>query len=169
MENLGIDFKLLIAQAFNFALFFWIYKKYISKPFMSFLKQEKEKEKEKADLAKSLDEQKQALDKEEKQLKEKMRKETVMVINQAKKEAEKVRAEIIAQAKKEADDFKKRSKKQMDEERNIMDKEIREKISSFSVMIVEKALKESLTDEARKDITQYILKNLDYKDLNYEN
>jgi F0F1-type ATP synthase membrane subunit b/b' len=41
MENLGIDGKLLSAQLINFILFFIIYKKYIAKPFMAFLKKEK--------------------------------------------------------------------------------------------------------------------------------
>ncbi len=47
MEKLGVDLKLLIAQAINFILFFFIVKKYIAKPFSQFLKSEKENEKEK--------------------------------------------------------------------------------------------------------------------------
>ena len=41
MENLGIDIKLLIAQMINFGLFFFIIKKFVTKPFLNFVEDEK--------------------------------------------------------------------------------------------------------------------------------
>ena len=46
MENLGIDVKLLIAQVVNFALFLFIFHRFISKPFLRFLDSEKKKDEE---------------------------------------------------------------------------------------------------------------------------
>src|SRR3989344_4575625 len=46
MEGLGIDLKLLIAQIINFGLFFYVFKRFLAKPFVSFIDEEKQKEAE---------------------------------------------------------------------------------------------------------------------------
>jgi len=43
MEGLGVDVKLLIAQVINFLLFFYIFKKYLAKPFQKYLDEETKK------------------------------------------------------------------------------------------------------------------------------
>ncbi len=60
MENLGVDIKLLIAQLVNFLLFLYIFKKFVSNSFETFLKEERKKEeiKSKIDTTIKLSEEK---------------------------------------------------------------------------------------------------------------
>jgi F0F1-type ATP synthase membrane subunit b/b' len=44
MENLGIDLKLIVAQLVNFGIFFFVFQKFISKPFLAHLKKKQEEE-----------------------------------------------------------------------------------------------------------------------------
>lgn len=169
MENLGIDYKLLLAQVLNFALFFYIYKRFIAQPFLKFMKKEKKKNEERETLLESLKKQRDDLLKEESFLKAKIRREAAEVIKQAKEEGEKVRQEIIAQARKEAEEVRRTAQKQIKEEKIVMEKEVQKKIALLGVAIVRKALNQYLTEEMKKQITRNILKNLDQKNLEYEN
>ena len=75
MENLGIDGKLLLAQMINFVLFFFLVKKFIVKPFTTFLNQERTNEEEKNKLLEKLKKSEEAGIEAEKKMKEKMKKE----------------------------------------------------------------------------------------------
>jgi F0F1-type ATP synthase membrane subunit b/b' len=37
MDKFGLDIKLLIAQVTNFAIFFFVFKKFMAKPFAQFV------------------------------------------------------------------------------------------------------------------------------------
>lgn len=163
MENLGLDFKLILAQIINFTLVFLIIKKFIATPFLKFIKKEKKVQEEKEKIELLVQQKKEELEKEEIKLREKWRKEAQTVINQAKKDGEKKKTEIIEQAKKEAGEQKKRAKKQMEEERTKMEKEIKKKIVDLGVDIVEKALSDYLKQEAQKEATHYIIKKFAHK------
>lgn len=168
MENLGIDVKLLLAQIVNFALFFFLFQKFIAASFLKFINEEKQKEKEKERILSALKTKEEEMSKKEDELKEKMRKETEKILLMARSEANKLKEGIIAQAKKEADDLREKMRQQMKDEREAMYKEIKEKIIDLSVDMVDRALEEYLTEKTRKELTQHILKNLPQKVIKYE-
>lgn len=159
MENLGIDYKLLIAQIVNFLLFFFIFKKYIAKPFFQFLQAEKKKEQEKETIL-----QKAAKMEEENALREKewktaARKDKEKMMEDVKEQGTKVKEEMMVQAKKEAVEYVEKAKKQIQEERMALNKEMKERTLDLSLYLVDKALKNYLTDDVKKGLTEYILKN----------
>ena len=159
MESLGIDFKLLIAQLINFIIFFYIFKKYIAKPFSRFLKTEIDKEKEKERIFQEIKKKEEAFALEEKKLKEKMKKEYEESLKNTKQEAIKVKDKIITEARKEAEQIILKARKQMEEERSEMIKEIKQKAVDLSLLIVEKTLSQFIDTEMHKKINQQILKN----------
>jgi len=61
MENLGIDPKLIFSQILNFAVFFFIFFRFIAKPFNAYLSKQKELEKEREELAASTKKQQEEL------------------------------------------------------------------------------------------------------------
>lgn len=159
MEGLGIDWKLLIAQLINFGLFFYVFKKFLAKPFVNFIEEEKVKEleKEKAlQKAKKLEEE--FIQKEE-EIREKAKKEAQVIVNEAKQAAEKVKEGLLSQAREEAEEIKQRTKKQLDIERDLLYGEVKDKIAKLSFLIVRDALKDMLPEEVKRKITEQILKN----------
>ncbi len=159
MENLGIDPKLLIAQIINFALFLFLFYKFISKPFLKFLDNEKKKDLEAKKTYEKAQKQEQELIKKEELLQQTLKKERENVIDKAKKEAEVVKQQILEEAKGQAENIKQKALKQIKLERENIYKDAREKIGELSFYLVNTALKDILTEDLRKKITQQILKN----------
>ena len=169
MENLGVDGKLLLAQIINFVLFFILVKKFVVRPFTAFLNQERKNEEEKNRFLDKLKKNDEVAIEAEKKMKEKMKKEFDVLFVQAKKEAQNLRADLIKQAEADAQEIRNKSKKLLKEEKNALYREVKNKIVRTSLMVVEKALKESLDESSRKQVTNFIIKNYDGKLKVYEN
>ncbi|PIZ67373.1 hypothetical protein CO165_02085 [Candidatus Roizmanbacteria bacterium CG_4_9_14_3_um_filter_33_18] len=161
MENLGIDGKLLLAQMINFILFFILVKQFMVKPFTGFLNQERKNEEEKNRMLEKLKKSEEAGIEAERKMKEKMKKEFDVLFVEAKKEAATMRADLIKQAEVDALEIKDKNKKLLEEEKNLLYREVKDKIIKTSLMIVENTLKYSLDESSRKKITGNIIK--DYK------
>lgn len=168
MEQLGIDFKLLVAQVINFVLFFIIFKKYLAVPFTSFLNKERKNDREREELLAKIKKEDEDLTLKRVKLKDQMKKEMEEFTLDAKKTAENLKKELITEAHKEADEIKLKASKQLTEERQKLYTEVKDKMADMSVLIVNKALSEFLDDESKRRITQHILKNLG-KNVVYEN
>src|SRR3989344_2693593 len=137
MENLGIDIKLMLAQLINFVLFFIIIKKFVAKPFQSFLQTERQKELEK-----------------------KMKQEFDKTLAEAKVEANKIKEEIVLTAKKEGETLKEAAKKEIEQEKEALYKQVKKKVSDLSLFLVAKSLREILDTEERKKVSAKILSSL---------
>lgn len=166
MEGLGINFKLLLAQIINFALFFFIFKKFIAGPFSHFIKQAKEKEREKDRILNDLKKRDEEMKAEEKEFRAKMRNELDASLKKVKQEAAEIRTELLEKAHREADGMLAKAKRQIEDERAKMNQEIKGKIVDLSVGIVNLSLKNYLTDDAKKTVTDNILKKLPKQELN---
>lgn len=165
MEGLGINFKLLLAQILNFVIFFFIFKRYIAKPFLNFIKQGKEKEAEKERILSELKAKEEKMAEEETKHQKKMKSEMQAALKRVTQEAAKLREELIQKTKDEVADMKAKAQAQTEDERAKMLREIRGRIVDLSVTIVNSALKDYLTDNAKKEVTDNILKNSSVKEL----
>ncbi len=160
MENLGIDLKLMTAQLVNFAIFFFVFKKFIATPFMNYLKKAKEDEETRATFAAEIEKRQEKLDEEDKKLSRERKKAQDAALIESKKEAETVRKDLIEDAKKEAAEIVAKGHVQVEDERKELYKDLRRQIAQVSTLVVEKALNEYLTDDAKRSITQNIVKHI---------
>ena len=160
MENLGIDLKLMTAQLVNFAIFFFVFKKFIAAPFMSYLKKAKEEEETRVSFAAEIEKRQEKLAEEDKKLSRERKKTLEAALLESKKEAEVVRKDLIEDAKKEAAAIVAKGKAQVETERKELYKDLRKQIAQVSSLVVSKALNEYLTDEAKRSITQNIVKHI---------
>ncbi|MEM4736619.1 MAG: hypothetical protein QXD41_01990 [Nitrososphaeria archaeon] len=159
MEKLGLDYKLLIGQIINFALVFFLLKKFLAPTLLNFIKKEKQIEKEKEETELLVKEQRDRLVKEEAIKREQWKKQASEILKKAREEGEKQRSEIIKQAKIEAEQIKKKAREQAQEEEKEAERAIKKRIIEMSISIVEEGLKKFLDEEGRKRATEYIIKN----------
>lgn len=159
MESLGIDAKLLIAQVINFALFLFIFYRFISKPFLRFLDKEKKKDEEIKKAHEKALKLEDELAKKEQLLQQTLKNEREKVIEKAKKDAELVKQQILEEARDQGEKIRQKALKQIELDREAIYKEAREKINELSFYLINNALKDVLTDDLKKKITQQILKN----------
>ncbi len=160
MENLGIDPKLLIAQVVNFVLFFFLFSKFIAKPFMQYIENEKKKDLERQRVAEMAVKQEEELKLHKAKMEEKMKKEFEQLVQESRKEAKELRNSLIQEAKKEAETVVLKAQNEMKSAQILMEKEMKEKVSSLSVLLVQKVLREYLTDEMQRTVTAKLITNL---------
>lgn len=160
MENLGVDIKLLVAQLINFGLFFFLYKRFIAKPFLSIMNDEKKKDEDKKALFETIETQKKKMLDEEKQSRDQIRKKMNEAVLAAQKAADTTRESVITKAKQEAEEIIKKATKQLEEERKQMELSYKETVAKVSVLTVENVLKDYLTEDMQKEVNKRVLTNL---------
>ena len=163
MENLGIDFKLLLAQLINFGLFFFIYKKFIAAPFIAMMRNERVKDAARKKMNEDIEKQKELLAQNEKSAREEIHKKTEESLKAVHHSAELERTALLAKAHDESKEIVKRASKQIEEERIQMEKQYKESLAKVSVMTVENVLKDFLTEDMQKQVNAKVLSNLETK------
>ncbi len=166
MEKLGIDIKLLLAQAINFLLFFYLYKKFIAKPFLSYLKNQKKKEEEKASLEEEINQKRDAWLKESELKKKELKKELQELRSQLKKEAEEEKKKILEETKKQAEIIKERALREVTIKEKKLELELKKQLIEETMILVEKGLNDLLPEDIEKKLTSNLIKNLKNKIIN---
>ena len=157
---MDIDWKILIAQIINFAILFFILKKFLYKPFFDLLEKRREKIQAGIDNSVKMSEKMAKLKEWKLAMEEKNKEDRTLLLSKAQseikerenqiiQEAEKKRLNILSKAEKEAKDIKER-------ESDLSKKIIVE--SSFK--LTEKLLKESIDKDRGRKISQDFLSNL---------
>lgn len=161
MEALGIEPIYLLAQIVNFAIIFFLLRKFLYKPVLNML------DKRKAEVAESVD-RVGRMEKEEEKLKEKheklladARKEAKSIIEEAKKQLEKQKKELAAKAHDQSSEIIAKARQQAEqllkENESVMRKQAVELASAMVVKLVPQVLS---SDDHRKLIATH-LKNLE--------
>jgi len=169
MENLGLDYKLLIAQVINFGLFFLLFKKFIAKPFLNLIKEEEENEKKNEQLKSKLLKQDEEIEVKRNSFKDELDEKEDKLITSAKERAKSVELKIIEEAEEDAKRIKQDALLEIEAEKQDLYKQLKNKISELSLIIVDKSLKEVLNEDTKKKITSAIIKNLPKDTSLYEN
>lgn len=157
MENLGIDLKLIFSQILNFAVFYFIFARFIAKPFKAYLARQKQLEQEREALAATIKKQQDDLVAEQESIKETMKKELATALAKAKEEGKIARDEAVAKAQAEAADIIKKAHEQTKQERLEMEKGIADRTTQMSLVLLNKGLNEFLNEDAKKQVTKYII------------
>ena len=140
INTFHIDFKIIIAQIFNFGIVFVILYIYAFKPLNKLMKERAEK------IAKGIDDAKsnaQILNNTKSEYEKaltKARQEADKIFQEGKKEAEVKKVLMLEKAKEEVSMMVESGKKNLENEKIKMVKEATEEITSLSVKIAEKIL-----------------------------
>jgi len=160
MESLGIDIKLLIAQIINFVLFFYVFKKYLAKPFASFMSDEAKLEKEKERTMEDLKKKEEELTTSQNKAKNLMKKELDAALKKVKEDAARLKANLIVEAKKDSQVIIDKGKKQIEVERAEMEREMKKKIVQLTGLVLERSFSSYLSSDMQKEVNKNVLKNL---------
>lgn len=99
--KLGIDWRLLVAQLINFAILFWVLRKFLYKPILDVLEKRKVAIEKGFEDAKSAEHALSRAEKDASALVQKAKQEASSIIEQAQKTAQQERAETLQKAKDE--------------------------------------------------------------------
>jgi len=95
MENLGIDIKLIVAQIVSFAIFYFIFRRFISIPLLKFLQKQKDNEDLRVKLAEELEERNATIAAKDREMNQERKKALELALIQGKADAEIVKKKLI--------------------------------------------------------------------------
>ncbi len=162
LQKLGIDWRLLIAQIFNFLILLFILYKFLYKPILKLLENRQKKiEKGLQDAIKLEEELAKTKELKEKEI-QKAKQEAQIIIEKAQKVAESAGQEIKLKAKKEVEKLIETAKDQIADEKEKMMAEIRKEAALLVVAAAEKVVgkivdvrvQQKLIEDSIKEIQQ---------------
>jgi F-type H+-transporting ATPase subunit b len=160
MESLGVDGKLLVAQIINFGLFFALFSKIFAKPFLKYVTEQQNIQKEKDRILHELKKKEIELSDREKQILKAANEQAIKIVTDAKNQATEIREEAVVTAQEEAAEVKIRANKQISDERGEMVREIEDKVIKTTESLTKKVLTEFLDDSKQMEIIDNLLKKL---------
>lgn len=160
IDKLGIDLKLLIAQAVNFFILFFVLKKLIYKPILNLLDKRKKMIEKTVEDSKKIEERLTKLEEEKEQILAETSKKAMDTMEMAKREAEEERQKIITNAKKEISTLAERYRGQLQAEKSKMMQEIREEVTDIIIKSSEKILRKEFSKDDQKRLEGAIKKEL---------
>ncbi len=159
-SSLGINWMLLLAQIFNFAVLFFFLKKFLYKPIMKSLSDRKERVAK--DIENSLELKKRLGEAEsaKENILSSARRESEKIIRQSEKDAVSIKENILRDASIEIDKTKTEAKKSILDEREKTLQEIKKEFGSLIAMSVEKALGDVADKNTQNKLVEEALKKV---------
>jgi F-type H+-transporting ATPase subunit b len=156
MEHLplGINPVILLAQIVNFAILFFILKKFIFDKVIELVKDQRKKEKQTKIRVEKIEEKYQNIEKEKQKIIAKTEIQAEAIITDAKKKAEVQKQEITKLAKLEADKIRKDSLLEMNQKQEEMKKEVQNYASNLAVSLASKLISQYLNQDQQRQLIQ---------------
>lgn len=161
MEALGIEPLYLLAQIVNFAIIFFLLRKFLYKPVLTML------DKRKAEVTESID-RAARMEKEEEKMKEKQekvlmdaRKEAKSILDEAKKQLDKQKKDIVAKAHEQASEVLAKAKIQAEQVAKENEATMRRQAVELASAMVAKLVPQVLSSDDHRKLIATHLKNLE--------
>lgn len=160
LELFGIDWKLMLAQLFNFLIVVGVLWFFALKPLTKTMQSRNE------EITKGLEDAKKSADRLEKvevDVKDKLNEakaEAANILEKAKKQAEESKNANVAKTKEEVEILIKKAKEQIASEKDSMVSEVKKEVAEMVVVALEKILSEGISKEVDKKYIDKVLKDL---------
>lgn len=156
-ERIGIDWKLLLFQIFNFLLLLFILRKVLYKPILNFLEARQKKIEEGLAKSEKFEEEWQKIKDVQKEKMAETEKEASLIIEKARADAEKKEKEILLVAKEKSEKIIEEAKLDISREKDKILSEVKKETADYVVFATERILKRVVKDEDEKEIIKETL------------
>ena len=161
LTNLGIDWRLLIAQVVNFAILVFILKKFLWKPLLTAIAERQAKAASIEEMAKAAT-RAEVETRETREAAERIaRQRASQIIQEAEAHAKIISAGIKEHAEKEAKDIVGRAEKEAEAARERIFAETRTDLADLALRAAEKVLKRSVREEDDMRLAKSALQELE--------
>ncbi|MFA4890923.1 MAG: F0F1 ATP synthase subunit B [Candidatus Gracilibacteria bacterium] len=156
IDKLGIDLKLLIAQAVNFLILLVILTKLVYKPILKLLDKRKKMIEQNVEDTKKIEERLTKIEEEKEKIISDASKKAMEAIEKAKKEAEEEKQKILMNAKKEISSLAERYRAQLQEEKKQLTQEVKAEVAALIIASSEKILRKEFKKDDQKRLEEAI-------------
>ncbi|MFA5830679.1 MAG: F0F1 ATP synthase subunit B [Candidatus Paceibacterota bacterium] len=158
LKNFGVEWPFFIAQVVNFAILFFLLKRFLYKPILDMLEKRRVEIEEGLANAKKMAEDAKKFDAEQTVLMQKAKKESQAIVDNALVAGEKIREDILKDATGKAKEFMDTAELRLEEEKKKMIGEVKGEVLSLASSIVEKILHEKMDTAHDKKFIEEIMK-----------
>lgn len=152
LEKLGIDWKLLAFQIFNFLVLLFILRKVLYKPILNLLEARRKKIEEGLAKSEMFEEEWQKMKDTQRENMAKTEKEALVIIEKARSDAEKRGKEVLALAQQKSEKIIEEAKTDIRHEKDKILEEVKKEAADFIVLATEKILKRTVKEQDEKEI-----------------
>ncbi|MDP3963648.1 MAG: F0F1 ATP synthase subunit B [bacterium] len=160
IHKLGIDWKLLIAQAVNFVVLLWLLKKFLYGPVLELLRKRREDIKEGAQNAEKIAQELRQIEQRRAAELERVKKEAEIIIQEAKQAAKARGEELINQTEAKIAGLIAEAKRHLEEERIKMMDQAGKDVKELVFMVAEKVLEEQLPKDIHEKFVEEAVRRL---------
>jgi F-type H+-transporting ATPase subunit b len=159
-SQLGINWKLLLAQAFNFLLVLFILKKFVFPPLLRFIEAREQRIKKGLELTDKAEKDVERLEMFRKSELEKVKRDADAVLAEARILAQQKKQEMESDAKESAENIIMKAKLQAQKSQQDMVIDAKDEIGKAAFAVAEKIIQRNLTDfdeeKAVEDVLDYL-------------
>lgn len=158
LANLGIDWKLFVAQAVNFLVLLFVLRRYAYRPMLEFLEKRSERIEQGLKDAEAAQVKLAEMEIQEKKVLAAARDEARIIISTAEVSAKKRDDLRLLETEAKTKRFLDEAMVKIEEEKKRMLLEVRQEIAEVVILSVEKILKEKVDTEKDKELIEKIVK-----------
>ena len=158
VSTFNIDWRLLIAQAINFAIVFVILYLFAFKPLVKLMTERSEKIDKSLKDADEIEKRLKLTEKEQTEIIHAAKKQANLIIEEADKRGEARRGELVTKAKEDIAQVISGEKEKIAREKAESLKEIKKEVADLVVLTVEKLLDEKMTADKDRELIKKLIK-----------
>lgn len=139
-SQLGIEWKIILAQIVNFTILLFVLTKFVYKPIIKLLNERKRKVEEDIKARQELTQKFDQIEKEREHILSEARKKSQEIIKQSEKSATEIKERIMSETREEVERLKVESRKQMEMEKSKLTESLKGELKGLITKAVEKVL-----------------------------
>jgi len=158
VHNLGIDWKVLLAQIVNFAILLFVLKKFAYRPLLKILNERREKIDEAIRRSRSVDEKMAEIEALKERILAAARAESEEILKKAEEAARKIQEEMLRDAHYKSEKLLQEAEKKIQAEREKIFQEVKKDIAGVVALAVEKSVGDLVGRETQEKMIKEALK-----------
>ena len=160
-SNLGIDAKLLLIQAINFLIIFWLLSKFVFPKVIRFIEQRKERIQEGLDLTEKAKREMDRINQARQREIESAKREADSLLNQGRALAQEKERQALSLAKEKVEGMLSQAKKDAERAKEEAVRNARGEIGKAALLLAERVLSRNITKEDQERMAKEVLEELD--------
>lgn len=156
LTQIGIDGKLLLAQAVNFLVLLFILYRFAYKPMLAFLEKRTERIEEGLRNAEEARKRLDDASKGEEKILAAAREEAKKIVTETREASEKRGQELVAEFERKAERIVEEARERATEEREKLFREAKGEIAELVIATTEKVLGERVSAEGKGSVTKFL-------------
>lgn len=157
IEVLGIDWRVLIAQFFNFAILLFVLYKFAYRPMFKMLDERRKKIEDGIENSLRAEERLAKIEASEKNIIKKAKMEAAEIIKKAKNDSEEMRKMELAKTKEEIGKMMSQERENMRIEKTKVLREINKEVSGLVSLALERVLGEKFSEKKDEDFIKKVI------------